>query len=119
MSVTTGARIGAYEVLAPIGRGGMGEVYRARDTRLKRDVALKIVPESDACDVGMAERGEHFGFTLEACQAVRIVRKPSIGCPASHASALKPSSLSQVLDLLLLAIERHQSPDSRRYRNGY
>src|SRR5262245_30941993 len=50
MSVTTGARIGAYELLAPIGRGGMGEVYRARDTRLKRDVALKILPESFAND---------------------------------------------------------------------
>jgi serine/threonine-protein kinase len=45
-----GTRLGVYEVVGPIGAGGMGEVYRARDTRLKRDVALKILPESFASD---------------------------------------------------------------------
>ena len=45
-----GTRLGVYEVVAAIGAGGMGEVYRARDTRLKRDVALKILPESFASD---------------------------------------------------------------------
>ena len=44
MSLTVGARLGPYEVLAPIGAGGMGEVYRARDTRLGRDVAVKVLP---------------------------------------------------------------------------
>ena len=50
MSLASGARLGSYDVLAPIGAGGMGEVYRARDTRLKRDVALKVLPEAFASD---------------------------------------------------------------------
>ena len=50
MSLSPGTRLGAYEVTAQIGIGGMGEVYRARDTRLKRDVALKILPELFATD---------------------------------------------------------------------
>jgi Tol biopolymer transport system component len=46
--MTPGTKLGGYEVLGPLGAGGMGEVYRARDTRLKRDVALKVVPEAFA-----------------------------------------------------------------------
>ena len=46
MPLISGSRLGSYEVLSLIGRGGMGEVYRAHDTKLGRDVALKILPES-------------------------------------------------------------------------
>ncbi len=48
MALTSGARVGPYEVVSPLGTGGMGEVYRARDTRLERLVALKILPASGA-----------------------------------------------------------------------
>jgi hypothetical protein len=50
--VTPGAKVGGYEVVALIGAGGMGEVYRARDTKLKRDVALKVLPEGMCCNYG-------------------------------------------------------------------
>ncbi len=50
MPLSAGTRLGPYEILAPIGKGGMGEVYRARDTKLKREVAIKILPEEFARD---------------------------------------------------------------------
>jgi serine/threonine protein kinase len=52
LSVTIGTKLGPYEITAPIGAGGMSEVYRARDLKLKRDVALKVLPEAFASDVG-------------------------------------------------------------------
>jgi hypothetical protein len=51
MSLEPGARLGPYEVLSSIGAGGMGEVYRARDTRLQRDVAIKVLPDLFAADL--------------------------------------------------------------------
>ena len=51
MALTPGTRLGLYEIVSALGAGGMGEVYRARDARLDRDVAIKILPEAFAADV--------------------------------------------------------------------
>src|SRR5271169_6219150 len=61
MRIASGSRLGAYEILGPLGAGGMGEVWRARDTRLQREVALKILPEAFAQDADRLAR-----FTREA-----------------------------------------------------
>src|SRR5208337_4616778 len=50
MPLSVGDKLGPYEILSPIGAGGMGEVYRAKDTKLKREVALKVLPDSFASD---------------------------------------------------------------------
>jgi serine/threonine protein kinase len=50
MTLVAGARFGPYEVVAPIGAGGMGEVYRARDSRLGREVAIKVLPAAFSAD---------------------------------------------------------------------
>ena len=72
MALTSGTKLGPYEILAPIGAGGMGEVYRAKDTRLGRDVALKILPESFAREPDRLRR-----FEQEA-RAVAALNHPNI-----------------------------------------
>ena len=66
MPLAAGTRLGPYEVLAPLGAGGMGEVYRARDTRLDRVVAIKTLPESFAQDPDRVARFEREAKTLAA-----------------------------------------------------
>ena len=72
MPLTPGTRLGAYEVLATIGAGGMGEVYRARDTKLHRDVAIKVLPGLFALDSERLAR-----FTREA-QTLAALNHPNI-----------------------------------------
>ncbi len=66
MALAPGSRVGAYEVIAPIGRGGMGEVYRARDLRLQRDVAIKALPEEFQRDSERLARFEREARMLAA-----------------------------------------------------
>src|SRR3989441_7756047 len=66
MALTSGTKLGPYEIVAPLGAGGMGEVYRARDTRLDRDVAIKVLPDLFATDSDRLARFEREARTLAA-----------------------------------------------------
>ena len=72
MALTSGTRLGPYEIQSPLGAGGMGEVYRARDSRLGRDVAIKVLPESMARDAERLKR-----FETEA-RAIAALNHPNI-----------------------------------------
>src|ERR1035441_9838539 len=64
MTISVGTRLGPYEVLAPLGAGGMGEVYRAKDPRIDRTVALKVLPEEFFEDTDRRTRFEREARTL-------------------------------------------------------
>ncbi|HSN55165.1 MAG TPA: protein kinase, partial [Candidatus Sulfomarinibacteraceae bacterium] len=66
MTLSQGDRLGRYEILGPIGAGGMGEVWRARDTELDREVAVKVLPESFADDPTRLERFQREAKALAA-----------------------------------------------------
>src|SRR4029453_1145088 len=69
---TPGTRVGAYEVVSLLGEGGMGQVYRARDTKLNRDVALKILPEAFALD------GDRIARFRREAQVLAALNHPNI-----------------------------------------
>src|SRR5216110_2865028 len=80
--IAAGTRLGPYEILSALGAGGMGEVYRARDTKLNRDVALKVLPDSFARDADRLAR-----FTREA-QTLASLNHPNI----AHIHGLEESN---------------------------
>ena len=72
MPLPAGPRIGGYEILSALGAGGMGEVYRARDSRLQRDVAIKVLPESLATDA------EHLARLQREARMLGALNHPNI-----------------------------------------
>ena len=87
MALTPGTRLGPYEIVASIGAGGMGEVYRARDTRLDRDVALKILPESFAIDPDRRTRFEREAKAVAALSHPNILAIFDVGDSAPSAGS--------------------------------
>ncbi len=114
MTLSSGTKLGSYEVLSHLGAGGMGEVYRARDTKLNRDVALKVLPETFARDpermarfereaqvlaslnhpniaqiYGLEESGETRALVMELVEGPTLAER--IAAPtAAHRAALQP-----------------------------
>jgi len=90
--LSNGTRLGPYEILAPIGAGGMGEVYRARDTKLNRDVALKVLPDAFAADADRLAR-----FEREA-QVLASLNHPNI----AHLYGLEDAGATHALVMELV-----------------
>ena len=73
MTLAAGTRLGSYEIVAPLGAGGMGEVYRARDSKLKREVAVKVLPQSLAADPDALARFEREALAVAALSHPNIL----------------------------------------------
>ena len=99
MPLSSGARLGAYEILSPLGAGGMGEVYKARDTKLGRDVAIKILPELFAADAARASRFEREARLLASLNHPHIAQIYGVEDAPSRGSG-QPGVRAIVMELV-------------------
>ena len=79
MALSTGQKLGPYEILAPLGAGGMGEVYRARDSRLRREVAIKVLSAEFSADADRRNRFEQEARSASGLNHHNIVTVHDIG----------------------------------------
>jgi serine/threonine protein kinase len=79
MALTSGTKLGPYEIQSPLGAGGMGEVYRARDTRLGRDVAIKVLPQHLSSNTQLNERFEREARTISSLNHPHICTLHDVG----------------------------------------
>jgi eukaryotic-like serine/threonine-protein kinase len=97
MALTPGIRLGAYEIVAAIGAGGMGEVYRARDPKLGRDVAIKVLPEA---------------FARDADRMARFQREAEVLASLSHPNIATIYGLEDSGNTRALVMELVEGPSS-------
>ena len=114
MAFTSGTKLGPYEIIALIGAGGMGEVYRARDTRLGREVALKVLPESFSRDADRLRRFEQEARAVAALNHPNILAIHDIGEDSGS-----PFIVSELLEGSSLRAELEHGPLSARKASDY
>src|SRR6266581_4223755 len=90
MSVTIGTQLGSYEITSLIGKGGMGEVYRARDTKLKREVAIKLLPDE---------------FSRDLDRVARFQREAEVLASLNHPNIAAIHSLEEANEMRFLVLE--------------
>src|SRR5438094_5329150 len=93
MTIAAGTQLGPYEIIAPLGAGGMGEVYRAKDARLDREVAIKVLPTDFAKDADRLRRFEQEARATSALNHPNILIVHDLG---THDDA--PYIVSELLD---------------------
>src|ERR1700687_6016697 len=102
--ISAGTKLGVYEVVAQIGAGGMGEVYRALDTRLQRDVALKVLPEA---------------FARDAQRMARFEREAKVLASLNHPNIAAIYGLEESGPICALVMELVEGPTlAERIRSG-
>src|SRR5262245_50064519 len=122
MSLAAGTRLGPYEVIGPLGAGGMGEVYRARDTRLDRTVAVKVLPSILAADASLRDRFEREARAISSLQHPHIcalfdVGEAAVAIPAAgEKDAARPSAES--IRFLVLEFLDGETLAARLARSG-
>ena len=119
MRLNPGITLGPYEILSPIGAGGMGEVYKARDTRLDRIVAIKVLPEHVAADPDLKQRFEREAKTISSLNHPHICTLHDIGTQDGIdflvMEYLEGDTLAQRLDSrLFLTLARRTTGRGRR-----
>ena len=114
MTLTSGTKLGPYEIQSPLGAGGMGEVYRARDSRLGREVALKVLPESFSGDADRLRRFEQEARAVAALNHPNILAIHDIG-----EQGAAPFIVSELLEGSSLRVELEQGPLSARKASDY
>ena len=110
MTLSAGTRLGPYEIVGPLGAGGMGEVYRARDARLNREVAIKVLPQRVAADADALGRFEREAKAVAALSHPNILSIYDVGSEGGIAYAvtelLDGQTLGEMLESGALAPRR-------------
>src|SRR6266480_1572111 len=96
MTIAAGTKLGRYEIRSPLGAGGMGEVYRARDEKLNRDVAIKILPEA---------------FAQDSDRLARFKREAQVLASLNHPNIASIYGLEESNGFMALAMELVEGPD--------